>query len=364
MAASVLFMPDYGEANPYQPLLAGALHDRGFHVTMASGSGPLPVLGAFWRQGRPDVVHLHWLHPYLVGRGPVTTLLKGGRFIAELLVLRLLGVTLVWTVHNRLEHDRRAPRTEAALKHAVLWLVGAGVIHCGAAEAAIARTYRLTRRQRAKLHVVPHGHYVDWYPGDHARATARRALGLPDHATVFLYFGRIQPYKNLPALIEAFRSLSADTARLLLVGAPRDEAIAERLIEASGDDERIRRVFEYVPEDAVGQYVAAADAVVLPYRDVLTSGSAVLAASFKRAIVAPRRGCIADRFDDGTGLIYDPVDDSLGAALERALAVDLDRIGRGNFERVCEPDWPTIARLTGAVYDAAGRGGRTVASPY
>jgi glycosyltransferase involved in cell wall biosynthesis len=354
MGQRVLFLPDYGDANPYQPLLARALTDRGFTVSVASGGGVFPVLGAYYRHRRPSVVHLHWLHPYLVGRGPLTTLLKGARFLVELSVLRLLGVTLVWTIHNQLEHDRRAPRVEVLLKHAVLWLVGAGIVHCDAAASLLTETYRLRPTQQSKLKVVPHGHYIDWYPATGTKSSARRALGLDDDTTVFLYFGRVQPYKNLSRLVEAFRAVGSQQARLLLVGSPSDDALAASLTDASADDDRIRLVFEYVPDADVPRYFTAADAVVLPYRDVLTSGTAILAASFRRALIAPRRGCLAEQFDDGTGLIYEPDGAGLGGALERALRHDLDRIGRRHFDRVREADWPTVAGQTAAVYAAAG----------
>lgn len=351
MGPTVLFLPDYGDANPYQPQLARALGNHGVSVSMASGTGPFPLLAAFVAHGRPPVVHLHWLHPYVVGRGPVTTGLKGGRFIVELLVLRLLGVKLVWTVHNLLEHDRRAPEVETAVKRVVFRLVDAGIVHCESARQAVGKTFRLPRRHRSKLTVVPHGHYTDWYPNDRSKGTARRSLGLRDAGTVFLYFGRIHPYKNVLGLVEAFKSLAAERARLMIVGRPRDTSLAATIAHASDVDPRIRLQFDYVPDDAVQRYVNAADVVVLPYRDVLTSGSAVLAASFRRAIIAPRCGCIADRFDDASGLIYDPVADGLERALERALSVDLDRIGRRNYARVREPDWGAIAAATAVVYD-------------
>lgn len=357
MGPTVLFLPDYADANPYQQQLAGALERHGIPVSMASGTGPFPLLAAFVARGRPPVIHLHWLHPYVVGRGPLTTGLKGLRFVVELLVLRALGVRLVWTVHNLLEHDRRAPRVEAAVKRVAFWLLHAAIVHCESAREAVGETFRLPRRHRSKLTVVPHGHYADWYPNDCTKAAARRRLELRDAGTVFLYFGRIQPYKNVLDLVEAFRSLSDHAARLLIVGNPRDAALAEAIASASAADDRIRVRLEYVPDEDVQQYLNAADAVVLPYRDVLTSGSAVLAASFSRAVIAPRCGCIADRFADASGLIYDPDATGLECALERALAIDLDRIGRRNYARVRAPGWGAIAGTTAAVYGGARRAG-------
>ena len=41
-------------------------------------------------------------------------------------------------------------------------------------------------------------------------------------------------------------------------------------------------------------YLPATDLVVLPYRDILNSGSAVLALSFDRPVLVPRRGSLGD----------------------------------------------------------------------
>ena len=47
----------------------------------------------------------------------------------------------------------------------------------------------------------------------------------------------------------------------------------------------------YIPDAELQVWLRAADVVVLPFRDILTSGSAILALSFGRAVVAPALGC-------------------------------------------------------------------------
>ncbi|MEZ4597387.1 MAG: glycosyltransferase [Chloroflexota bacterium] len=50
-----------------------------------------------------------------------------------------------------------------------------------------------------------------------------------------------------------------------------------------------------VPDDRMQVFLRAADVMVLPYRDVLTSGSAILAMTFGLPVVAPRIGCLPRR---------------------------------------------------------------------
>jgi len=285
-----------------------------------------------------------------MGRGPLTTAIKGVRFLLELALLRVMGARVVWTVHNLSEHARRAPWVENLIKRAVMYLIAAGIVHCESARQATIDSLGLSKRQRRKLTVIPHGHLAEWYPTDVTRAGAREQLGIDETSTVFLYFGRILPYKNVLELIAAFESLPDDGARLLLVGRPDTPDLAARIAAAASDDPRIHLELEYVPDEAVPRYFAASDAVVLPFRDILSSGSAVLAASLHRAVIAPRIGCIADRFDTGSGLIYDPEAEGLETVMARGLRLDLDRIARQHYAAIITPDWSEIADATASVY--------------
>lgn len=350
MALPVLVMPDYGDANPYQHQLQEALAGHEITVVSDDGTGAFPVFSAYLENGRPRILHLHWLHPYLMGGGPITTAVKGIRLMVELLLLRWLGVRVIWTVHNLIEHDRRAPRVEATCKHLILRLIDAGIVHCESARDAVIETYRLPPRLKSKLSVIPHGHYIDWYPNDVSRAEARTDLEIPESSTVFLFFGRIHPYKNVTGLVRAFGEVDEPRVRLFVVGQPSNAELADELTAFCQRDDRIRTEFGYVPDEAVQRYMKAADAVVLPYQDVLTSGAAILAASFGRPIIAPDRGCIGDRFGTGSGLIYDPESEPLARVLSRALEADTESIGKRNRERVEIPTWSTIAELTAGVY--------------
>lgn len=350
MELSVLSMPDYGEANPYQHQLQEALADHGVSVISDDGTGPFPILRAYFDNSRPRIIHLHWLHPYLMGRGPITTAMKGVRLMFELLLLRWLGVRVVWTIHNLIEHDQRAPRVEASCKHLILRWIDSAIVHCDSAIELVIDTYRLPPRTESKLVVIPHGHYIDWYPDDISRDEAREALGMPKSSTVFLFFGRIQSYKNVPELVRSFGAIEEPRARLLVVGQPATAELADELRTVCQRDSRVRTVFEYVADEAVQRYFEAADVVVLPYRDVLTSGAAILAASFGRSLIAPNRGCIGDRFGTDSGLIFDPDTESLTRVLERALRVDTNRIGAWNRDQVETPTWPAIGEFTADVY--------------
>ena len=94
-------------------------------------------------------------------------------------------------------------------------------------------------------------------------------------------------------------------ARLLIAGRPRGGASTTRLAAAAAADRRIRLPLRFVPDDELQVWLRAADVVVLPFRDILTSGSAILALSFGRPVVAPALGCLPETVPTA-GVLYDP----------------------------------------------------------
>src|SRR4029450_158253 len=107
-------------------------------------------------------------------------------FVAALLVARVLRYRIVWTVHNALPHEPH--RVHPVLR----WLLvrpARLVVHGEAARAAIPGG----RRAPA---IVPHGHYIGFYPDDVSPWEARQALGLGAEERVFACFGQLRAHQG------------------------------------------------------------------------------------------------------------------------------------------------------------------------
>lgn len=109
---SVAIIPDMRSTNPYQHLLAVALERRGWGVWFPEQfGGRRPLLrGLLSRQF--DVLHLDWIHPYAMGPTLARSVTRSAAFVFKLLLARLLGRRIVWTVHNLTSHDSRFERLE------------------------------------------------------------------------------------------------------------------------------------------------------------------------------------------------------------------------------------------------------------
>ena len=109
----------------------------------------------------------------------------------------------------------------------------------------------------------------------------------------------------------------------------------------------------FVPAEQIQFYMNACDAVVLPYRQILTSSAAMLAMSFGRACVAPQLSGMLELLDDRGAFLYEP--DQLGALAEAIHAAadnreKLDQMGIHNLAKVSGKDWTTIAAATLKIY--------------
>ncbi len=352
----VLFLPDFSASNPYQSELARGLERLGVQVFMARAPrrDPLPIIRAWVRHRRPDVVHLHWTHDYL-GSGDSPGRLARARFLWQLRAIRALGTRLVWTVHNIGGHEGRRDPAELSVHRGLFALADAVICHCDAAVELVVDAYRLTLADRGRLHVIPHGNYIGAYPDVVYRDEARRRLDLAADSRVFLFIGGVRAYKGIEDLVSAFRELEGPDLRLLIAGNPRVrhgvEDLTPRLRLAAAADPRIRLMLRHVPDEEIQTVLNAADAVVLPFRSILTSGSAMLAMSFGRAVVAPRLGCLPEELGPDGSLLYDPDDPAgLGTAMRTALSSNLMELGARNREAALALDWDTIAVRTAGLY--------------
>ena len=351
----VLLVPCFTKDNPYQLCLAEGLKKYGVDVILVSDiKGRLPLLKAVKLYGRPDIVHLQWIHGFIVSSGIIKTIVKGFRFILELVILKLKGIKLIHTVHNLLHHDRKHVLLELLFRSIATRLYDCIIVHCDYARRIIAKTYRLSERDLKKIAVIPHGNYIKSYENTVSRSEARRHLGLAEDEIVFVYVGRIRPYKGLPHLLRSFMRLTLPTARLIIAGKPSSDQLRRSIKDLAKRDPRIILKLEFIPNSQIQIYLNAADVVVLPYKNILTSGSVILAMSFGKPVIAPRLGCIPELIEDDVGgFLYDPKNiNGLFEALTRAVQSRkrLPMLGKYNLNKIRRFNWMEIAKATLQLY--------------
>jgi len=307
-----------------------------------------------WKHRRGlDVIHLHWIELQIASPSRWRAAKKFARLLAALALTKELGVTLVYTVHNIAHHEGQNARLNEWANRYVFRMADAVHVHDACVAGEVAAFYSRTRG----VHVVPHGNYMGVYPVRSSRNEARRQLGLDAGSMVFLFLGQVRPYKGVEEMIAAFRQMKDGDYTLLVAGNPQDAAYAARIEEAAQGDPRIHLRLGYVPDEEVHRYMLASDASVLPYREVTTSGAALLCFSFGLPIVAPGIGCFAGLVQGRRGILYDPAaTDGLQTAMRQAAKMDREAVRREVLEFAESFGWDRLAAQHLEAYQRAREG--------
>jgi beta-1,4-mannosyltransferase len=339
--------------NPYWQILKSGLEQAGVEFCQTNDRLYLQWRWLVQNRSNVDVLHFHHLrHNYSVNdqRASYQRLLK---FAAKLALARLLGYRVVWTMHNLQPHERLKPERVFHLTNWVLaQLANTVIVHCAYAQQALSSQYG----RRGQVIVIEHPNYIEAYPNSISREKAREMLGISGVKNVFLFLGAVRPYKGVEKLVRVFGKLEQEDLKLLVVGKMWDKDLENLLNHLAAQDGRIDIFPDYVPDKDLQIYFNAADAVVLPYSEVLSSGSAVLAMSFGCAVIAPRIGCLREVVTEDSGILYDESDqEGLFEALKESLKVNLDKLGSGAYSRAREFTWMQMVDRTLQAYGRKGQ---------
>jgi GT2 family glycosyltransferase/glycosyltransferase involved in cell wall biosynthesis len=358
----VIFFPDYRATNPYQRLLYDAFPEV-FEVRADRIETALRLQTAGDRR-HPVVFHLHWTSPVIgLERAEAVARRRIEAFVSGLEAFVAAGGVLIWTVHNVLPHETALPDLDAELCARIAALATAVHVHSPQTPGLAAEVFKLPPE---RTFVGQHGSYVGAYRDETTRAQARAQLGLGESATVFLCLGQIRAYKGIGDLLDAFEGVARTHPEAVLVIAGDVVNMDAAVLSARAATMRnVRLIARHIEDDALQVYFRAADFSVLPYRNVLTSGSVYLALSFGVPPIAPDRPLIAEVVRDGdNGLTYSATaPGALGDALRRAAVLSpVDRTRMGLQARVSADGlgWRQARTMLAAAAMAGSGGVRTI----
>lgn len=333
--------------NPYAGLLALAMEKLGIHLELGEYAFEREWLEK--NKKDYDVLHLNWLHYFYRSSDLETTVKRYTSFAENLTFARSLRYRIIWTIHNLYPHERPFPEVDHLARLLVCQLAHDVIAHCNYAADLARKMFYRTK----KLHVIPHGHFIDVFPNEISRQEARKKLNIPEEAFVYLFFGNARTYKGIESLIDAFcNAAEADALLVLMMRQAFNPQYGDEVKKVAERDERIH-VFTspFFANSEFQIYLNSADVAVLPFSEVLTSGSAIAALSFGKPVILPRLGCLPELIDDTMGLLYDPNDErGLEKALLEIRKRDLKAAGRASFERARKLDWDIIASRIAELY--------------
>ncbi len=233
----------------------------------------------------PLGAHLQWPERALNPHSARLAARNLARLLLVCAILRLRRARVLLTAHNVTSHDQRHRLLERLLWAALPWLVTDVHDFTAAGRPEVQARHR--RLVRKRWHEIPHGDYGDVLAHAPGREESRARLDVDAEARLVMTVGALRAYKGVDELLDAFADMLDRRAVLLLSGQAPGAATGRRLMHRAGADPRVRLKLGFVDSDELHTALAAADLVVLPYRRVLNSGSALLALSARRRVLLP-----------------------------------------------------------------------------
>jgi beta-1,4-mannosyltransferase len=276
-----------GKGNAFTILFARALVENGFHVDDFSFRKILSF----------RVVIFHWPNSFLSSSAQHGSLSLRLKLKLLDLARRFTGLKIVWVAHNVRPHD--VPNLPPDSGANFMKLLD-GIIYLS----------RVSRAEVLKHHpalaavpglVTAHGHYR---PAMVSPPTPPRRTASPVR---LLHFGQIRPYKNIELLISCVKALEGGSVHLTVAGKADDPDLNRKLRDLADGAPHIELDLRagLLSDEQLEAMLDRADAVVLPYRQVLNSGAALFALSRNRPVLAPSIGSLPElRETAGMGWVH------------------------------------------------------------
>lgn len=339
------------DSNPYQDILYSTIRKYDHHLSFMYINTKqvafyrfIPKLIRLKKSGY-SIIHFHW-PDFCLGDTQFLKYVTILNYVLNIIFIKIIGYAIVWTIHNIIPHEKTTIN-DSFIRNILLKFADAKIVHSRYTVIDMECLRLNTRR----TFVIPHGNYIRYYKNTISGRNARASHALPDDAFVFLVFGMIRPYKNIPAILQAYRSVRSTKTRLVIAGQCPDPDYQVD-IRKKIDRSDTFLVCNRIADRDVQCYMNASDCLVFAFSEITTSGSVILALSFGKPVIAPRLGAIRDIPED-VGYFYDPADPH---GLEKAMLAayrDRKRLrekGRKAYEYAKTLDWETIAEKTLAVY--------------
>lgn len=238
--------------------------------------------------GEKSIVHYHWIH-FLDVCGFFVLLWK----ISCVLLYRLLGGHIIWSVHNKHLHVKRFLWLNIFFRRLMARSATRLHVHYHGAVHTMAQLLKVPEE---KFVVIRHPLYpVSIIAKDAALEYCCNNLiqTLTTDKPVFLMYGNIGAYKDI---IDVIPLITEEKGSLIIAGECKkgEHAYLEKIKEAIKNKKNIHLISRFISLKEEMNLFNAVDCVLFNFHDVLSSGSVMLALSYKKEIIAPSIDCIRE----------------------------------------------------------------------
>ena len=261
------------------------------------------VLMSFFKFGRfRDIVRT------VRGFSPDVIYFPFGCVWAPVLFPQLSGIApIVNTLHDPHPHDNSSNIIEAVFRKlndfAKKYLKGIVVLN-------IKDARYVNEKYNKPVAVIPHAAF-SYY----AKLAKGVDASVIKHQICFV--GRIEPYKGVDLLVDAFQKIKNNGIKLVIAGGG---SISEATLDKISSDKKIQLINRFVPDEEMVGIIENSDFMVLPYLRASQSGVIPMSFALGRTVIATRVGALEEQVKDGTGILVEPDADSIANTIDTMYA--------------------------------------------
>lgn len=281
----IVFDPSTGKTNKYIDIIVSGLEKHGYEIYPIS-----EIFASFKKFRNVSVVHLNWYENLDKGMDFVKRIVK-------LIALIIFRKKIVWTLHNKLPHNKKIGWLQKTLIYLLAIVSKKIVIH---SLISVDSIVGYSKNVKSKIMHIPHPNYIDMY-GKYANRGFNK-----NGVLNLLFIGAIKPYKNIELLIDVIKSFPPQKICLTIAGKPNSDAYKKMIEACVGSHPDIKLDLRYIDDSQLIAYIEWCDLLVLPY-DIdssLNSGTVILGFSYHRSTICPQIGTIEDLSNKDHVLAY------------------------------------------------------------
>jgi hypothetical protein len=322
----LLFSPE-NSVNHYQNIIYSSLYEAGIEVTSKSFDEVSRLAACLNNSNHKFIFHQHWLNN--IYSSPISDLSRYDsidNYFGNIRLFRTLGGKVIWTVHNLYDHDIEDSNIRLLNQYCICQMARVAdliLIHSPNSQPALEKICGFDISDR--VHVLPHPLYDSMLSIPPERPPELDSA--PDfNGFSFLCFGLLRPYKGGLQLLNHYQSLllagDLDNSRLIFAGIVQDKALLREYARLPNSiRKRIILINRRVSDSELIWLCIHCEVAVLPYREILTSGSFYQATTFALPAIVPDGGTFSSMVTDGDDALTYKTDSELRAALQRAFAL-------------------------------------------
>jgi glycosyltransferase involved in cell wall biosynthesis len=264
---TIVSYPDYRAGNSYQKLLYSSYEGSVLY-------GDIQEAIKILKLGLPTIFHVNWINQVIVVDAEETAR-NISRFKEDVDVLKSCGGLIAWTVHNLFGHStpEALRETERKFRKWLLENVDILILHKPSHLKIVVSEYGAIPK---RVFVHNHGLY-DVEASSKSEATEFDSLAA-DAKSIIGLIGQVRPYKGLNEAVQILRALSPEMARdahVLIAGkiewSFKDEIA--NIVSSLREKIRVTLIDRRLDDAELLSATKICKAILLPYRNILNSGS-------------------------------------------------------------------------------------------